>query len=126
MKKLLLGGVLSLLALGQPSLAQEGYPFDGTWRGTIGSGEGMERIVLVMKYDGESLGGMINPGRNSFNITRAELDAPNWLLKVEAVTRDGKQVEFEGVLSEIGSPNRILSGTWRQDGAQRTFTASRE
>ena len=52
----LLAGVL--LLLGVTAAAQEGFPLDGTWRGTVAGPGGTQRtIVLVMMWDGKSVTG---------------------------------------------------------------------
>ena len=44
--------------------AQEGFPLDGTWRGEWGADTGKSTVVIVMKWDGKNVNGMINPGPN--------------------------------------------------------------
>ena len=53
------------------ALAQEGHPYEGTWRGTIGSGANTKPVVMIIDYDGEKLTGMIDPGRNSYRFEDA-------------------------------------------------------
>lgn len=108
------------------ALAQEGYPLNGTWRGTRVSGDETERVLLIMKWDGDSLGGMINPGPNSVPFQTAELDAPNWILHVEAQTRDGEPIMFTAVLENVGAYNRTLEGSWTQNGKEYSFKVTRE
>ena len=126
MRKRFYGLGLTGLAMGvlavPAALAQEGHPFDGTWRGTMQNDAGeSRRVLLIMDYDGEEIGGMINPGPDSLRIESAELDAPNWTLQVSA-----GPVEFEGTLHEIGARNRFMEGTWRENGEQYEFRVTRE
>jgi hypothetical protein len=114
------------LQLGPPAFAQEGHPYEGTWRGTLTSGAGNTAVVIIMDYDGENLQGMINPGRNSYNFLSALHDAPNWELDVTAETRQGDAVSFSAVMHEIGSVNRYMEGTWIQAGQQYAFRITRE
>src|SRR5688500_15343888 len=83
--------------------AQEGHPYEGTWRGTINMGATNAPVVMIIDYDGENLNGMINPGRNSYKFATVEHDAPNWKLTVTAETRDGIPVSFTAVMKDIGS-----------------------
>lgn len=107
--------------------AQEGHPFDGTWRGTLENAAGESRpVVLIMKYDGENIGGMINPGRNVVRIQSAELEAADWLLRVTAESPTQGAIEFEGTLHDIGARNRYMTGTWRQGGQEYAFRVTRE
>lgn len=114
---------LAIGVLGLPAaFAQEGHPFDGTWRGTMQNDAGeSRRVLLIMDYDGEEIGGMINPGPDSLRIESAELDAPNWTLQVSA-----GPVRFEGTLHEIGARNRYMEGIWREDGEEYEFRVTRE
>jgi hypothetical protein len=57
------------------AFAQEGHPYEGTWRGTIGDGANAKPVVMIIDYDGEQLNGMIDPGRNSYRFENATHDA---------------------------------------------------
>jgi hypothetical protein len=116
---------LLLLAISISVYAQEGHPLKGTWRGEIAMGNQSQAVVIIMNYDNE-ITGMINPGRNSFNFSSAELDAPNWTLSANALTRDGVDVSLTGVMHEIGARNRYLEGTWTQAGSSYPFRITRE
>jgi len=107
-------------------MAQEGHPFKGTWRGEITMPGGSQAVVIIMNYDGENITGMINPGRQSYNFSRADLDAPNWTLNASATTRDGIDVSLTGTLQEIGARNRHIDGTWKQGGLSFPFRITRE
>ena len=115
----------SLLLLAISISAQEGHPLKGTWRGEIAMGNQSQAVVIIMNYDNE-ITGMINPGRNSFNFSSAELDAPNWTLSANALTRDGVDVSLTGVMHVIGARNRYLEGTWTQAGSSYPFRITRE
>jgi len=116
----------SLLTACLPVLAQEGHPFEGTWRGTITKGAESAPVVMIMGYDGDNITGMINPGRNSYRFQQALHDAPNWALSVSAQTREGEAIEFTGVMHEIGAVNRYIEGTWTQGGQSWPFRITRE
>lgn len=106
--------------------AQEGHPYEGTWRGTIGSGEQARPIVIVMEYDGDAITGLINPGRNSYRFAEVEHDAPKWLLDVTATTRAGNEIAFSATMHDIGARNRYLSGNWHEAGQDLPFRVTRE
>jgi hypothetical protein len=118
--------LLSLFVLSAGVAAQEGHPYEGTWRGTIGSGATARAVVIIMDYDGENISGMINPGRSSFRFEKAIHDAPNWKLSASTRTRDGVAVSFSAVMREIGSVNRYMEGTWTEDGQDYAFKITRE
>lgn len=107
--------------------AQEGFPLDGTWRGEWGQpGEPANHVVIVMKWNGETITGRINPGPNSIDFDAARLDASNWGVHIEAQTRDGTAIRIDGTLSNIGSYNREVNGTWRQGDVSYAFSITRE
>jgi hypothetical protein len=106
--------------------AQEGHPFDGTWRGELNrNGESLP-VVVIMDYDGDNITGMINPGRNSYRFSEAEHDAPNWRVTVNTENRQGEAVMFTGVMHEIGARNRYIEGSWNQAGMEYAFRITRE
>lgn len=108
------------------AIAQEGHPYEGTWRGVATAGADSLPLVIIMDYDGENLKGMVNPGRNSFPFTSVEHDAPSWTLTVAATNKQSDQISFTGVMHEIGSPNRYMDGTWKQAGKEYAFKITRE
>ena len=124
--------IASLLALAAAAgVAQEGYPLDGTWRGDWGSTvTDRTPVVLVMKWDGDSIDGVINPGPDSVPFTAASLDPSNWTVHLEADGRDdaGAPVKIivDGQLDNIGSYNRTIEGTWREGSVQGEFKIIRE
>ena len=107
--------------------AQEGFPLDGTWRGGFGSNESERApVVIVMKWDGESINGLINPGPRSIEFTYAELEPSTWTVRIEAQTADADGIMIEGTLQDIGSYNRFIEGTWSQGGVETGFRITRE
>ena len=110
-----------------PVFAQEGYPLDGTWRGEWGMAGGEQTLaVVVMDWDGTTINGRINPGRNTISFTNATLDASGWRVHIDAQTREGQPVVIDGVLGELGSYNRTLTGTWTQNGMTYPLVLTRE
>ena len=107
--------------------SQEGYPLDGTWRGTWGpAGSEGNHVVIVMKWNGETVTGRINPGPNSIDFANAWLEASDWGVHIEAVTADGEAIRVDGTLEDIGSYNRRVVGTWRQGETTFDFSITRE
>lgn len=121
--------ILSLLAVLTPGFAaaQEGYPLDGTWRGEWGQPGGEQTLaVVVMNWDGKTINGRINPGRNTINFTQATLNPDDWSVHIEAQTREGEPIVIDGVLSELGSYRRKLTGTWTSGGVENQLVLTRE
>jgi hypothetical protein len=107
--------------------AQEGYPLDGTWRGEYGQpGTDGTLAVVVMNWDGSVISGRINPGRNTINFTSASLDPENWTVHFEAATADGQPIVVDGVLENIGSYNRTITGTWKVGDLESPIVLTRE
>jgi hypothetical protein len=120
-----IGLAASLLTTSLP--AQEGFPLDGTWRGYHGpSAADRTVVVIVMKWDGNDIEGIINPGPNALPFTAASLEPSNWTVHIEAQTRDGAAIVIDALLEDVGSYNRTLTGTWAQAGVTETFELQRE
>ena len=115
-----------LVAIALPAAAQEGFPLDGTWRGSWGPTGSDTHVVIVMSWDGERIHGMVNPGPQSFDFASAELDPSNWTVRIEAVDRDGVPVEIEGTLQNIGAYDRFITGTWSARGDPQPFRITRQ
>ena len=121
----LLAATALLLAI--TTFSQEGFPLDGTWRGHWGpTNEEGTQVVIVMKWNGETVTGQINPGRNSIAFTNARLEPSDWGVHIEAETADGEAIRIDGTLENIGSYNRHVVGTWRQGDSAYTFRITRE
>jgi hypothetical protein len=120
--------LLGVIALGlaPATPAQEGYPLDGTWRGQWGDESAANHVVIVMKWDGVTINGTINPGPRSIPFTAAALEPADWTVRFEAETADGESIEIEGTLTDIGSYNRSIEGTWAMAGTAYAFKITRE
>ena len=115
-----------LILLSLAASAQEGYPLDGTWRGEWGQPGGeMTMAVVVMNWDG-AINGRINPGRNMTFFEEASLDPDTWTVRFTSTSKAGEPIVFEGVLENIGSYNRTISGTWTIAGVDNALTLTRE
>ena len=119
--------ILLLSAFFSTAHAQEGYPLDGTWRGEWGQpGSQQTQAVIVMNWDGTTINGRVNPGRNMVFFDDASLDAENWIVRFSATTKQGEPVTFEGKLENIGSYNRTITGTWTLAGVANPLVLTRE
>ena len=88
-----------------------------------------------MHYDGKEVTGAINPGPNGFPLKTVTVipgteDNPGvWTIKIEAEGKDasGKIVTIvaDGKLENLGSFNRVLTGTWTQGGVKGDFKLTR-
>ncbi len=108
-------------------MSQEGFPLEGTWRGEWGVPGGEQTMaVIVMNWDGEQISGRINPGRNMIFFEEASLDAKNWIVRFSSTSKEGQAITFEGVLEDIGSYNRTISGTWTIAGLDNELVLTRE
>jgi hypothetical protein len=122
---------LAVLGASAAAHAQEGYPLDGTWRGSLRGADGAQSaIVIVMKWDGKSINGIVNPGRRAASFTAAELDPRDWTVRfattVVDATGTASPVVIEGTLANLGSYHRTITGSWTQAGATQPFTLTRE
>jgi hypothetical protein len=123
--KTLLLSAVALLPLA--ASAQEGYPLDGTWRGEWGQPNGEQTLaVVVMEWNGTTINGRINPGRNTINVTNATLNAADWTVHIEAQTREGEPIVIDAVLGDLGSYKRTLTGTWTSGGVENQLVLTRE
>jgi hypothetical protein len=95
--------------------AQEGFPLDGTWRGQLKiGGNTTATIVIVMQWDGQKITGVVDPGPDSRQIVSSSLDPDGWKVTLSAKGPKGDPVAFEGVIADLGSYNRSLTGIWKQ------------
>src|SRR5262245_26642818 len=118
--------VVSSLWLAVAAHSQEGFPLDGTWRGEWGADGAKSTVVIVMKWDGKNVNGMINPGRNVVRFSAPVLEPSDWTVHIEAQSQDGQPIVIDAKLDDIGSYNRTMTGTWKQAGVDQPFRMARE
>lgn len=128
---------LSIVIAAAPARAQEGYPLAGTWYGTYTTAGKATDLTVIMKWDGKSVSGLINPGPNSKPLTSAVMDItpgkpaaqgrgsttgepPIFKARIEV---DG--MTLEGTLKNPVAGNRQLIGTWKRGTESGTFTLRR-
>ena len=67
--------VAVVVAVTVPVIAQEGHPLTGTWYGDFGMTAGQRNdLTVVMKWDGSTTSGIVNPGPNVVPLKVARLD----------------------------------------------------
>ena len=123
-------GVMTLVAVSAAAAAQYGHPLTGSWSGDWGTTrEARTRLLLELKWDGKSITGTINPGPNAVALRTASLDPSNWTVRFEAESKDasGQTVRYliEGRLENLGSYNRVITGTWTQGVRKGDFRLTR-
>ncbi len=128
-------GVTVLLA--RAVFAQEGHPLVGTWYGDWGpSPQQRHDVTVVMTWDGKTIGGTIDPGPDGVPFRTATLDSSTWTVHIEAErpakapdqAKTGAAVRYviDGKLSNLGSYNRTLTGTWTQGATKGDFKLTRD
>jgi len=102
-----------LLAAATVSVAQEGFPLDGTWRSESTAKDGSHRtIVLVMQWDGKSVTGTVNPGPKGVDFTGGTLNPEGWKFTLDVKNAKGGPIHFEGTISDLGKYKRVVAGKW--------------
>jgi hypothetical protein len=104
----------ALLLVVSTANAQEGFPLDGTWRGELSGSK--STVVLIMQWDGKTVSGTVNPGPNALTFTTAQLVPEGWHFTLKAADATGKEVSFDGAISDLGKYNRALTGKWTEGG----------
>jgi len=66
--------VAAVTAFAVTTRAQEGYPLTGNWYGDYGTGAQKKDLTFVMKWDGSTPSGIMNPGPGSTPITSITMD----------------------------------------------------
>ena len=127
--RLALTAALVVLACGVAA-AQYGHPLKGSWSGDWGpTKETRNRLLLELNWDGKAVTGTINPGPNAVPLRTATLDPSSWAVHFEAEGKDasGRAVRYvvDGKLENLGSFNRVLSGTWNQGTQKGDFRLTR-
>ena len=127
---------LACLGIAVTAFAQFGHPLVGTWSGDWGpSKDKRERVLLHMDWDGKQVTGTINPGASGIPLKTVtvvpgtEAEPGIWTIKMEAEGKDaaGKAVTVmvDAKLQNLGSYNRVLTGTWTQGGVKGDFKLTR-
>ncbi len=124
--RVVLTGVLLSLAAILPLAAQEGHPLTGSWHGAWMAPEGRKPVMIYMKYEGDNVVGILNPGPNGVPLKSVALDAAKWTVRIEADAKDGSHIVIDGKMENIGSYNRTISGTWTQGSSKGEYKITRD
>jgi len=134
---LILVVVAAAVLLAVRAVAQEGHPLAGTWYGDYTTGKQATDLTVIMKWDGKSITGLINPGPNSKPLTSAVMEitpgkpAPqgeqstSGIPPVFKVRFEVDGMTFEGTLKNPVAGNRQLAGTWKRASQSGTFQIRR-
>ena len=119
------------LSYAPPIAAQEGHPLKGSWLGTWGTSQNhADDVLVVLKWDGKAISGMINPGTDNIPIKNATLTPEGWLVHFEGDGKDkaGKVITYviDGKIENLGLPHRSITGTWKSETEKGAFKISRQ
>jgi hypothetical protein len=119
------------LLLTLPVRAQEGHPMSGSWVGDWGPNKDQRtRVVVVMNWNGKTLGGTINPGPNGIPIKVANVDTNDWRVHLEGDGKDaqGKAINYviDGAIDDLGTYNRSIVGTCSVGGVKGDISITRQ
>jgi hypothetical protein len=125
-------------SLGATAAAQEGHPLTGTWYGDYGpSANQRTDVTVILKWDGTTVTGSINPGPNTkpiksvvMNITPGKPAAQgqgstSGIPPVFTVRIDVDGMMFEGTIQNPVAGNRRITGTWTRGSEKGTFQLRR-
>ena len=117
--------------------AQEGHPLAGTWYGEYSAGNTKNDLTVIMKWDGKSVTGSINPGPNAKPITSAVMDitpgkpAPQGQQSTQGtppvfrVRFEVDGIAFDGTIKNPVAGNRTIVGTWKRGNESGQFQIRR-
>ena len=129
--------VAAAVLVGVSARAQEGHPLAGTWYGDYTTGKQPTDLTVIMKWDGKSVTGLINPGPNSKPLTSVAMDitpgkpagqgqqSTEGIPPVFKVRFDVDGMTFEGTIKNPVAGNRQLTGTWKRGTQTGTFQIRR-
>jgi hypothetical protein len=127
--------LLAYLTITLPVQAQAGFPLKGTWSGEWWLKPGEDhRLLLEFNWDGKTLTGVLNPGRDAVSLQKLSLEPPRggvaeasapWILHFEVDLKDqtGTVVHHvvDGKLQNIGAFARFVTGTWNAGSQKGEF-----
>src|SRR3970040_557753 len=126
--------------------AQEGHPLAGTWYGDYGTGNQKRDLTVIMKWDGRTVTGTVNPGPSASPLKSAVMDItpgkpapegessttgtpPVFKVRFEVDTPNAAGgtalTVFEGTIQNPVAGNRRITGTWTRGGERGTFELRR-
>ena len=123
--------IIAASALAFQVSAQEGHPIKGSWIGVWEANPSHgDDVLVVMDWDGRKITGIINPGTDNIEITKATLDPDDWGVHIEATGADksGDEIDYviDGTIMDLELPNRYIVGTWRSSAGRGDFEIRRQ
>ena len=128
---------VAAITIATTATAQEGHPLAGTWYGDYEAGTQKRDLTIIMKWDGKSATGTMNPGSNAVPITSASMDitpgkpAPEGTNSTEGIPPifkvrfEADGMVFEGTIQNPVAGNRRITGTWTRGSERGTFQIRR-
>ena len=131
----LLFAAFAALTLPVSVSAQEGHPLAGTWYGDYTAAGQKRDLTVIMKWEGTTASGQVNPGPNAKKLTSVTMaitpGKPNEKESTEGIPPIFHvRFEFDGMVFEgdIQNPvagNRRISGKWTRGSETGTFQIRR-
>ncbi len=123
--------LLILICVIPTASAQQGHPLVGSWLGNWESGQNAQNyLTIIIYWDGENISGIVNPGPDSSTLQNANFYSSTWTFSFETDLEDnsGDIVHFvgEGLLEDVGSQTRTLTGVWNIEGSSGDFILTRQ
>jgi hypothetical protein len=123
--------LIACLASPAPAGAQEGHPLKGSWIGNWGPSQNhTDDVLILIRWDGKAITGMINPGTDNIPIKNASLTPQGWLVHLEGDGKDksGKVITYvlDGKIENLGLPHRSIVGTWKTQNEKGNFKITRQ
>ena len=110
--------------------AQEGHPLVGSWHGSWTVNGKEHDATFVLKWDGKTISGLVNPGLDGFKVESATLEPKTWSLHLEGTTKDesGKPVKvvIDTKIEHVTNVQRTMTGTWTQGGVKAPLKMKRD
>jgi hypothetical protein len=110
--------------------AQEGHPLVGSWHGSWTVNGKEHDATFVLKWDGKTISGLVNPGLDGFKVEAATLEPKTWTLHMEGTAKDesGKPVKvvIDTKMEHVTNVQRTMTGTWTQGGVKAPLKMKRD
>lgn len=116
---------VALAILSTTTYAQQGHPLTGTWSGDIDMDGQKQHITIVMNWDGKAVSGLVNPGPDSFQLSKITLDPATWMVHMEGDMK-ATHMAADGKIEDLGSYHRSIAGTMMHGTAKANFKIVRD
>ena len=122
--------VVLVMLLAGLVFAQEGHPLVGSWHGSWTVAGKEHDATFVLKWDGKTISGLVNPGLDGFKVESATLEPKTWSLHMEGTAKDesGKPVKvvIDTKIEHVTNVQRTMTGTWTQGGVKAPLKMKRD